>query len=249
MKKIFKYFCPHNWFKKREIVFYGAYPFVDKINPIIKSIDFKREWVKKAQLDFNKKILEKNQTHITSGHRCLGIQHLFKQGFILKSEEEFAIETSKNDDDIKIHTNNGICAANTELGLPTSIEPFSFFPKELLSEYTCPKGANKNIIKMKLPWFIDSPEDVIFLSIPIYYGDDNRFMSTPAILDPLNTNDVNIIFWWFIENSYEVIRKGTPFVQLIPIKRNSVCDNWKMIDRIPDKIYDKKFALNKILSL
>ncbi len=243
MKKILKYLCPHTWFKKRQIAFYGAYPYVDKINPIIKSSDFKRQWIKKAQEDFNKKLLEKNQNHATAGYRCFGIQGLFKQGFILKSEQEFAVETTANDDDIKIHTNGGICVPNG-----STINHFSFFEKHLLGEYSCPMGAVKHIIKMDLPWNLECPKDVVFLSLPIYYPDDNRFMSTPAIFDPIMSSQLNVIFWWFAKNSYEVVRKGTPFTQIIPIPRNSVCENWKMFDRTPDRIYEKEFALKKVFN-
>lgn len=248
--KLLKYLCPHFWFKKREIVFYGKYPHVDKINPIVKSSDFKREWIKKAQFDFNSRLLEKNQNHVTAGYRCFGIQSLFKQGFILKSEQEFAVETTENDDDIKIHTSGGaICAVDEKTGYHPSINNFGFFSEDLLGTYTCPIGAIKHNIKMDLPWNLDCPKDIVFLSIPVYYPDDNRFISTPAIFDPSIANQINVIFWWFVKNSYEIVRKGTPFAQIIPIPRNSICDNWKMVDRTPDKIYDKTFAMQKVFNL
>ena len=68
-------------------------------------------------------------------------------------------------------------------------------------------------------------------------------MAASAIFDPLLSTQVNIILWWFARNSYEIVRKGTPLAQFIPIPRKSICENWKMTDKIPDKLYNVKNAL------
>jgi hypothetical protein len=230
MKKLLKYLCPHTWFKKREIIFYGKYPYIDKTNPIVKSSEVKRSWIKKAKKVFDERLLNNKENSPSSGHRCLGIKSLIEKGFVVKSDKEFAVETDGNDDNIKIYSQN-----NT-ISIGESDGEFSFFTSNLLGDYTRPKNAVRHMIKIHLPWLITAPKDIVFLYLPFNYSDDNRFMAASAILDPIFSTQVNIILWWFAKNSYEIVRKGTPLVQLIPIPRESICENWKMVDNIPDKL-------------
>lgn len=229
--KLLKYLCPHYWFNnKKEITFYGKHGFVDKTNPITIASSLKREWVKKAKHDFNEKLLENNAAGIASGHRCLAINDLFKTGFIVKNDVEFAIETNGNDDEIKIHLDDGM--SYTE-----NIHPkVSFFSKNLLGKYTSPHGANPNIIKKQFPWVVTTPKDVAFMVIPIPYSDDNRFMATSVLWNPILSPELTLSFWWFVKNGFEYIKKDTPMAQLIPISMNNIYDSWKMIDKIPDNI-------------
>jgi hypothetical protein len=243
MKKLLKYLCPHTWFKKREIVFYGNYPHVDKTNPIVKSLEIKRSWMKKAKEHFNEKLLnEKKYSSIASGHRCLGIQSLIEQGFVLKNEKEFAVETNGNDDDIKIHTPNNTIPVGGES------DGFSFFSSNLLGDYTRPKNAIKHMIKINLSWHLVVPKDVVILYLPFNYSDDDRFMGSSAILDPVFSSQVNVSLWWFARNSYEIVRKGTPLAQIIPIPKKSICESWRMVDKIPDKLQNIMSALNNVRS-
>jgi len=245
INKLLKYICPYHWFKKnkKEIVFYGAYRYVDKINPIVNASDIKRNWMQKAKIDFDKKLLEKNMVQVTSGHRCLGINSLIKMGFVVKNEIEFAVETNGNDSEIKVHVNNGeISPTHSTIGE----SHIGFFDKDLMGDYTKPMGANKVLIKIHTPWYSTTPKDVVFIVLPINYSDDNRFMSSTAIFDPALSPQINIIIWWFVKEGYEVVKKGVPLAQLIPIQRNKLYDSWKMADRVPDKLYDIMNIQDKI---
>lgn len=241
MKKLLKYLCPHTWFKEREVVFYGKYPYIDKFSPIIKSSEFKREWLKQAKSDFDVRLLNKGQGHITSVHRCLGMQSLFQAGFILKSDRDFAIETNGNDDEILIHDGNDIVSLNQ------SSRNFSFFSSNVLGNYHRLKGSLKHDVKYNSPWFYTSPKDIVILVLPIPYNDDTRFMACAGVLDPLVSFEINVIFNWFCENSYEVVKIGTPLAQLIPIPRKYIYSSFKMKDEVPKKIIDKNDFLKKNL--
>jgi hypothetical protein len=241
MKKLLKYLCPHTWFKKREITFYGERSYWDILNPIIKSSQVKREWIKRAKYDFDRKLLEKNQIYTTSSHRCLGIRELFEKGFVVKTHCEFAVETNGNDDDIKIHCGNSIIGLREQIHNESSTfaEDFGFFKSDLMGNYTSPLGAIKHIIKMETAWHIDLPKDMSILILPFNYSDDNRFMATTGIFNPLYTTQLSIPLWWFSKNSYEIVRKGTPIAQLIPIHNDSEKYNWKMKDEVPYHIRKK----------
>lgn len=230
MKNLLKYLCPHTWFKKREIVFYKDFPHFDKLNIISESSTYKREWMKKSKIDFDEKLLNKKikDRHITSAHRCLGINSLFEKGFLLKNPIDFAVETQSYIDEPKIHQHSGFL-------------DFGFFSYELFGKYNSLKNCNKNLIKISNFCLVDSPKDIVFLVLPVFYSDDNRFMSCAGILDPVLSREVSIILYWFCENSYDIVRKGTPLAQLIPFPRNMVCDSWRMSDNIPINIHKTKY--------
>jgi hypothetical protein len=237
MLKIMKYLCPHYWAKRNRLSFYSSEPHCELINPIIESHSFKRCWLEKARNDFNAKLVKDDYEYTTSGHRCLGLIDLFKQGFIVKTGVEFAVETTDNDDEIKLHSNEGI------IGINDNTRKFNFMRSDLLSKYSKPWGANQNVIKYHTPWMMEAPKDIVYIVLPIYLGDDNRFMASAGIQDPSNTVSFNCFLWWYPRNSYEVVRKDTPICQLIPIKRDKVYKSWKMFDKIPEYLFKKHEAL------
>jgi hypothetical protein len=232
-----KYLCPNYWTKRNRLSFYTSEPHCDLINPIVESGSVKRSWFEKARSDFNAKLVKDNYEFTTSGHRCLGLLDLFKEGFIVKSGVEFAVETTDNDDDIKIHTNNGT------IGILEHTREFNFMRSELLSKYAKPWGANRNVIKYHTPWMLEVPKDVVYLVLPIYLGDDNRFMASAGIQDPYNTVSFNCFLWWYPRNSYEIVRKDTPLFQFIPISRKKAYKSWKMFDTVPNYLLKKHEAL------
>jgi hypothetical protein len=166
-------------------------------------------------------------------------------GFVVKNEIEFAVETNGDDSEIKVHVNDGEISPNHSTIDESHI---ALFNKDLMGDYTTPMGANKVLIKIYTPWYLTAPKDVVFIVLPINYSDDNRFMSSTAIFDPVLSSQINIIIWWFVKEGYEVVKKGVPLAQLIPIQRNQLYDSWKMVDRVPDKMYDIMNIREKILS-
>lgn len=222
MKKLLKYLCPHTWFKKREIVFHKDFPYLEKLNIIGEAKEYKRKWRSLAKSNFDKQLLEKKiyDRNVTSSHRCLGMNALFEQGFLIKSPIDFAVESKTYEDELLIHSN-------------CDFVNFSFFDKEMLGNYFCPKNCNKNLLKINFDMFIDAPKDIVFLMLPVNY-DDNRFMGCSGILDPIQSRELNVILWWFCENSYELVRKGTPLIHLIPIPRKQMYKSWRMEDHLKD---------------
>lgn len=90
------------------------------------------------------------------------------------------------------------------------------------------KNKNLPIYKILNPWYIKTPKGYSCLFVPPLNNSDDRFSIIPGIVDT-DSFDEEINFPFIIngdkyDNFKGLIKKGTPYVQVIPFKR----DNWKM---------------------
>ena len=90
------------------------------------------------------------------------------------------------------------------------------------------KNKNLPIYKILNPWKIKTPKGYSCLFVPPLNNNDDRFSIIPAIVDT-DSHPIEINFPIIINgDKYPVlettIKKGTPYVQIIPFKR----DSWKM---------------------
>ena len=114
----------------------------------------------------------------------------------------------------------------------------------------CPfnqKNKNLPFHKVLNPWVIETPPGYSCLFLPPLNNADDRFSIIPGIVDT-DTFENEINFPFIVNgDKYPIlestIKVGTPYVQVIPFKR----DNWKMkVEKIDDKLYVKrKFKLGK----
>ena len=90
------------------------------------------------------------------------------------------------------------------------------------------KNKNLPLYKILNPWIIKTPPGYSCLFLPPMNNADDRFSIIPAIVDTDKfTHEVNfpiVINGDKYETLETIIRKGTPYVQVIPFKR----DSWKM---------------------
>jgi hypothetical protein len=90
------------------------------------------------------------------------------------------------------------------------------------------KNKNLPFYKIINPWIIKTPPGYSCLFVPPLNNVDDRFSIIPAIVDTDNfPNEINfpiVINGDKYETLDTIIKKGTPYVQVIPFKR----DSWKM---------------------
>jgi hypothetical protein len=90
------------------------------------------------------------------------------------------------------------------------------------------KNKNLPFYKILNPWKIRTPKGYSCLFVPPLNNSDDRFSIIPAIVDtdtfPLEINFPIIINGDKYPVLETTIKKGTPYVQIIPFKR----DSWKM---------------------
>jgi hypothetical protein len=91
------------------------------------------------------------------------------------------------------------------------------------------KNKNLPFYKILNPWHIKTPKGYSCLFVPPLNNSDDRFLIVPGIVDT-DSHPIEINFPIVINgDKYPVlettIKKGTPYVQVIPFKR----DSWQMI--------------------
>jgi hypothetical protein len=90
------------------------------------------------------------------------------------------------------------------------------------------KNKNFSVLKILNPWVIKTPPGYSCLFVPLLNNADDRFEIISGIVDTDKWN-LEVNFPFVINgDKYETltttIKRGTPFVQVIPFKR----DSWKM---------------------
>jgi hypothetical protein len=100
--------------------------------------------------------------------------------------------------------------------------------KQLAGSPLVEKNKNLPFYKILNPWKIKTPKGYSCLFVPPLNNSDDRFSIIPAIVDTDTfPNEINFPFV-INGDKYPVlettIKKGTPYVQIIPFKR----ENWKM---------------------
>jgi hypothetical protein len=107
--------------------------------------------------------------------------------------------------------------------------------KQLEGSPLIEKNKNLPFYKILNPWKIKTPKGYSCLFVPPLNNADDRFSIIPGIVDtdtfPNEINFPIIINGDKYTILEDTIKKGTPYVQVIPFKR----DTWKMILKVRDQ--------------
>jgi hypothetical protein len=206
-----------NFFKKDKITFLcHQEPFLNAWPPIY-SKDVQRPFLKKAHKGYQdyKTKYEKDITCPFVKHRstarCDGIRQMISHGYLIRLHR-----------DIRITTNGDGVSYQYEI-LTSSAEPqreeIAGFSKNQYADFIdLPQNSLKTVLKINTPWLVETNDYCFIQTHPSYFG-ENRFTVLEAVLDPLASREINIIFFWHILEGTEILRAGTPIAQLIPIHR------------------------------
>jgi hypothetical protein len=120
---------------------------------------------------------------------------------------------------------------------------------QLLGSPLIEKNKNLPFYKILNPWKIKTPKGYSCLFVPPLNNSDDRFSIIPGIVDT-DTFPMEINFPMTINGDKypvltTVIKKGTPYVQIIPFKR----DKWKMktTSRLQKEIINTKMFFSSVL--
>jgi hypothetical protein len=185
------------------------------------------EWYKKLEHTiFNKTV-----------KGCMPFLDSLTAGYLLKMPQDLYIRHNVNNKNEKgetfkdsfqtysLHLMTSILEAkNINLNSGVDAHPV----KQLEGSPLIEKNKNLPFYKIVNPWKIKTPKGYSCLFVPPLNNTDDRFSIIPAIVDT-DTFPTEINFP-IVVNGYKypiletLIKKGTPYVQIIPFKR----DSWKM---------------------
>ncbi len=168
---------------------------------------------------------------------CIPFLDSLTAGYLLKMPQDFYVRHNVDNKDEKnetfkdsfqtfaLHDMGSILNAKN-INLNSGIDVHSL--KQLEGSSFIEKNKNLPFYKIVNPWKIKTPKGYSCLFVPPLNNSDDRFSIIPAIVDT-DTYPNEINFPIIINgDKYPVletlIKKGTPYVQIIPFKR----DSWKM---------------------
>ena len=206
----------------------------------------KPEPVKAHIPDWYKK-LEHNMKRM-SVKGCMPVLDTLTAGYVLKMPQDLFIEfnidkihpetgevivdkkTGENIKDFKFRY--GLCEGDSMLAAKTMNlnggDAQVHYQHQLEGSSFLKKNKNFAVLKILNPWVIKTPPGYSCLFVPLLNNADDRFEIISGIVDTDKWN-LEVNFPFVINgDKYETltttIKRGTPFVQVIPFKR----DSWKM---------------------
>ena len=168
---------------------------------------------------------------------CMPFLDSLTAGYLLKIPQDFNVRHNVNNKDEKgnefkdsfqtfgLYEHSQLLnAKKINLNSGVDVHP----PTQLGEAPFIEKNKNLPFYKITNPWKIKTPKGYSCLFVPPLNNSDDRFSIIPAIVDT-DTYPNEINFPIIINgDKYPIlettIKKGTPYVQIIPFKR----DSWKM---------------------
>jgi hypothetical protein len=185
------------------------------------------EWFKNLEHTFSNKTIK----------GCMPFLDTITAGYIFKMPQDFHIRhnvINKNEkgEEIKdsfqtyaLHDQSQLLNAKG-INLNSGIDTHSL--KQLEGSPFIDKNKNLPFYKIVNPWKIKTPKGYSCLFVPPLNNSDDRFSIIPGIVDTdVFPNEINfpiVINGDKFPVLETTIKKGTPYVQIIPFKR----DTWKM---------------------
>ena len=182
------------------------------------------EWYKKLEHSFLNKTIK----------GCMPFLDTLTSGYLLKIPQDFYIRHNvKNEHNLNdsfqtfgLHDMSQLLHAKS-INLNSGLDVHSL--KQVEGSQFIEKNKNLPFYKILNPWKIKTPKGYSCLFVPPLNNTDDRFSIIPGIVDTDTfPNEINFPIvingdkYPILETS---IKKGTPYVQIIPFKR----DSWKMV--------------------
>jgi len=105
---------------------------------------------------------------------------------------------------------------------PSSEFTWDIHPHDQFLNHVPFKFFNKNgkfIFKANCPWKIITPPGYSVLQLPVFYHYTNDFTILPGVVDTDIHHTINQQVLYLSDKTEFIIKRGTPFVQYIPFKR------------------------------
>lgn len=193
--------------------------------------------------DWFKKLTHSTENFTVKG--CLPFLDTLTSGYILKMPIDYGIEHNVVVDGEK---KTGFKSSQTNTSLRDTVninchgDDNFHGTNQIKNSPLLNKNCNLPVHKILNPWVIKTPPGYSTLFVPPLNNTDDRFSIIPGIVDT-DTFNVHINFPFIVNGDKypylkTVLKRGLPYVQIIPFKR----DRWKMK---VEKISVKTLLTNK----
>tara|TARA_R100000773_G_C4219510_1_gene118095 strand:+ start:152 stop:919 length:768 start_codon:yes stop_codon:yes gene_type:complete len=224
--------------KDKDIIFSAPIPFnsMEECQPI-KASDFYPSWYKKLKHSIHNKTIK----------GCVPVQDAITAGYLLKLTQDFEIRfgqegKEKNEQMTEytyaFKTHGGLPANPYNLGNLIQDGPVSHPSNQVGGDDSFMVKQQKMPFFKKIinPWHIKTPPGYSCMFVSPMHREEDHFHILPGIVDtdvfPMNVHFPITINSAKYPKFEKLFKKGTPYVQVIPFKR----DSWKM------KIEENNFA-------
>lgn len=204
-----------NWWKSlKKVRFVSSVPGVPDLHPITPMSKYMPQWVGKAREDYKQNYKHNEKfNHITL---CPGIFNMFKVGWYVPMWYDVHIQTKKGEPGFKWKV---ATPDITEIHNMNIIDTHG----EMITKYIPRReGTIDSIVKINTPYSIIAPKGMKFLFLPMPYSDNFDFESTTGILDPTESNELNVQLNWNVKDGDVFLKAGTPLMQIIPLTNENV---------------------------
>jgi hypothetical protein len=174
---------------------------------------------------------------------CIPFLDTLTSGYLLKTPVDLYLEHNQYEENGRY---TKMSSSVIDLSIPINVnreKHQQIHPPEQLGK-KCPfhqKNQNLPFHKILNPWIIKTPPGYSCLFLPPMNNGDDRFSILPGIVDT-DTYESEVNFPIIVNGdkypvSKTLIKKGTPYVQVIPFKRES----WKMKIKSNSKLIERLF--------
>jgi len=226
--------------KNKKIVFTSLFPkMIDvfpKPEPSIKNLP---NWFKKqnSYVANNSDVI--NGSQMITVKKCTAFFDVISSGYVLKCPFDLYIDTTGNEPIYDIPTTlKGL--KFPMIGSHSNIQ-ISEYPIDL-------EKYQPDLLRINMIWLIQTPKGYSSLIIDTQHSDRLPIKAISAVIDT-DTFYTDGLFSFIVEKNYKgIIKKGTPLVQVIPIKRNSWQSEIINDNNILDKLRYQRYVIRTVFS-
>lgn len=187
-------------------------------------VDLKENYPKPIKLnipEWFKKLDHSPDNHTIKG--CIPFMETLTTGYLLSLPQDFILKYT-HISDIVLQPTNKVPNMNLNMFDRAETHP----PRQFAGSPMQKKNLNSSAHKILNPWIIKTPPGYSCLFTAPLNNSDDRFTIISGIVNT-DTFDMEVNFPFYVNGEKypaqdTVLKRGTPYVQVIPFKR----DSWKM---------------------
>jgi hypothetical protein len=213
-------------FKTPLIEFLATEEHIDILIPPSPAGKFIPDWFKDIPA-YSKTTRDGSGAFTMNAKKCLPMIDALTHGFIIPLAGDVHIRTNEDASLIDITQNNYIQL--TEEHDQEQVGPSFPF-----------KG--KHLVKFINPFVIKTPPGYSCLFVSPINHLENRFLTLGAVVDTDKYDtQINFPVVWMANNFDDILPAGTPIIQCIPFKRNTIINKYKIreFNRVEERLKDK----------